>query len=298
MSDYMKEMERLVSDLIDAAHGTVMTEDQEREDTARAALLAHAAQRGVQSAALVEVTPEGVQFGGAWFSHERITGVSADDLESGNCALRHRKYMEWVRSQRDHIEDVLDMVPTSNEVMTQASADVLAERQRQIDAEGWTAGYDDDYTSCELASAASCYAGNAGGFVWSAGWPEKIWPWSRAWWKPSTPRRDLVKAGALIIAEIERLDRASRRAMLAAAPAAPEQADHDAPVELPEPRAWEVWWGLGSMRPHGTVFRTKAEADAVAASIKSITEVRPLFGDAREAAGYARGFAAAQKGGE
>ena len=44
MSDYMKEMERLVSDLIDAAHGTVMTEDQEREDTARAALLAHAAQ--------------------------------------------------------------------------------------------------------------------------------------------------------------------------------------------------------------------------------------------------------------
>ena len=45
MSDYMKEMERLVSDLIDAAHGTVMTEDQEREDTARAALLAHAARR-------------------------------------------------------------------------------------------------------------------------------------------------------------------------------------------------------------------------------------------------------------
>ena len=43
MSDYMKEMERLVSDLIDAAHGTVMTEDQEREDTARAALLTHAA---------------------------------------------------------------------------------------------------------------------------------------------------------------------------------------------------------------------------------------------------------------
>ncbi len=80
--------------------------------------------------------------------------------------------------------------------------------------------------------------------------------------------------------------------------AAPAQADRDAPVELPEPRAWEVWWGLGSMRPHGTVFRTKAEADAVAASIKSITEVRPLFGDAREAAGYARGFAAAQKGGE
>lgn len=33
------------------------------------------------------------------------------------------------------------------------------------------------------------------------------WPWSREWWKPKNPRRDLVKAGALIVAEIERLDR-------------------------------------------------------------------------------------------
>jgi len=29
-----------------------------------------------------------------------------------------------------------------------------------------------------------------------------------AWFKPTDPRRDLVKAGALCIAEIERLDRA------------------------------------------------------------------------------------------
>ena len=37
-----------------------------------------------------------------------------------------------------------------------------------------------------------------------------------AWFKPTTPRRDLVKAGALIIAEIERLDRATPPADLAA----------------------------------------------------------------------------------
>jgi hypothetical protein len=35
------------------------------------------------------------------------------------------------------------------------------------------------------------------------------WPWSQDWWKPTNPRRDLVKAGALIAAEIERLDRAT-----------------------------------------------------------------------------------------
>ncbi|PCB37801.1 hypothetical protein CJT89_33510, partial [Pseudomonas aeruginosa] len=34
------------------------------------------------------------------------------------------------------------------------------------------------------------------------------WPWDEQWWKPSTARRDLVKACALALAEIERLDRA------------------------------------------------------------------------------------------
>ena len=38
----------------------------------------------------------------------------------------------------------------------------------------------------------------------------ELWPWLSSWWKPSTNRRDLVKAGALILAEIERLDRAEK----------------------------------------------------------------------------------------
>ena len=38
------------------------------------------------------------------------------------------------------------------------------------------------------------------------------WPasWSTDWWKPKTPRRDLVRAAALLIAEIERIDRKDR----------------------------------------------------------------------------------------
>lgn len=35
------------------------------------------------------------------------------------------------------------------------------------------------------------------------------WPWDEQWWKPSTARRDMVKACALGLAEIERLDRAA-----------------------------------------------------------------------------------------
>lgn len=93
-------------------------------------------------------------------------------------------------------------------VLTQAALDVLTERRRQIDAEGWTPEHDDEHNCQELAMAAACYAGNAGGYVWADGWPgEIVFPWDRSLWKPSTPRRDLVKAAALILAEIERLDR-------------------------------------------------------------------------------------------
>ncbi|EDQ9668254.1 TPA: hypothetical protein G8N70_004563 [Salmonella enterica] len=37
------------------------------------------------------------------------------------------------------------------------------------------------------------------------------WPWAREYWKPSSPCRDLEKAAALILAEMERHDRATAR---------------------------------------------------------------------------------------
>ena len=38
-----------------------------------------------------------------------------------------------------------------------------------------------------------------------------LWRWEAHWFKPRSPRADLVRAGALIIAEIERLDRGRER---------------------------------------------------------------------------------------
>lgn len=95
-------------------------------------------------------------------------------------------------------------------VLSKAESDVLDERTRQQIVEGWTPEHDDQHEVGEMASAAACYAANAGGFVWQGGWPGEVWPWSREWWKPTNSRRDLVKAGALILAEIERIDRAER----------------------------------------------------------------------------------------
>ncbi|MDD9058265.1 ead/Ea22-like family protein [Escherichia coli] len=87
-----------------------------------------------------------------------------------------------------------------------ALLDVISERQRQRAVEGWTSEHDDAYQNSELADAAACYAINAHNQGLST---PAHWPWAPDWWKQSGPRRDLVKAGALILAEIERIDRAA-----------------------------------------------------------------------------------------
>lgn len=93
--------------------------------------------------------------------------------------------------------------------LTDAAHDVLAERRRQIEAEGWTPEHDDEHDSGELADAAACYAAYAESHRMLSR-PPLLWPWPSAWWKPSPDmRRNLVKAAALLLAEIERLDRAS-----------------------------------------------------------------------------------------
>lgn len=91
---------------------------------------------------------------------------------------------------------------------------IAAERQRQMDQEGWTAEHDDEHDQGEIAKAAECYldAGitaelrpDAAKFHFK---PIGKWPWARSWWKPSNdPIENLVKAGALIAAEIDRLKR-------------------------------------------------------------------------------------------
>lgn len=87
-----------------------------------------------------------------------------------------------------------------------AILDVVAERQRQQSVEGWTPEHDNAYQNSELADAAACYAIHAHNQGFST---PAHWPWSPDWWKQSGARCDLVKAGALILAEIERTDRAA-----------------------------------------------------------------------------------------
>ena len=88
--------------------------------------------------------------------------------------------------------------------MSNAAKDVLAERQRQISAEGWTPEHDDEHDDGRMAIAAAHYAMHG-----IKGWGRVIWPWDKKWLKPKDRRSNLIRASALIIAEIERIDRAA-----------------------------------------------------------------------------------------
>lgn len=91
---------------------------------------------------------------------------------------------------------------------------IAAERERQINAEGWSAEHDKRHSNGGLAVAAACYALPQD--IISVSDPTLslsvsrtlLWPWHPQWWKP-TPNdriRELSKAGALIAAEIDRLN--------------------------------------------------------------------------------------------
>lgn len=82
--------------------------------------------------------------------------------------------------------------------------EVLKERQRQINALGWSPDHDDKINSDgQLAKAGAAYAMASCQLAMQ----KDPWPWPDNWWKPEGGRRDLIRAAALIVSEIERLDR-------------------------------------------------------------------------------------------
>jgi len=102
----------------------------------------------------------------------------------------------------------------------QAHGLITQERIRQVEVEGWDDAHDDAHSDGSLLRVAVLYYQNAGFQKWAGepvplalrddGAPEGF-PWDREWWKPKTPLRDLVRAGALCVAEVERRMRAGRR---------------------------------------------------------------------------------------
>ena len=95
---------------------------------------------------------------------------------------------------------------------------IAAERTRQIEDEKYSSRHDDQHNRGEMVGAAIQYAS----LVYTATSDPNhklstlpvpmFWPWEEKTWRPSDDIvRNLVKAGALIAAEIDRLQRAKAK---------------------------------------------------------------------------------------
>ena len=64
---------------------------------------------------------------------------------------------------------------------------IAAERQRQIDVEGWSTAHDETHGWGLLCRAAEAYERD----------DLNLWPWGFNWWKPKDALSNLIRAGAL-----------------------------------------------------------------------------------------------------
>ena len=112
-------------------------------------------------------------------------------------------------------------ITESRDVLKSGADLIREERDRQIGEEGWSDRHDDTQHACgDLSSAAVCYAlteaqrelGVDLVFLQTT-IRRALWPFGDEWWKPKDRIRDLVRAGALIAAEIDRLQRPSEQQM-------------------------------------------------------------------------------------
>jgi len=116
----------------------------------------------------------------------------------------HYERSGWEDRRQGGDPDVIELISIFESGLAGSTAmrDVVEERQRQITKEGFSKELDDEYELGELRSAAAAYVTQTDPYPLPADWP-----WPAAWWKPRDTRSNLVRAGALILAEIERLDR-------------------------------------------------------------------------------------------
>ena len=113
-----------------------------------------------------------------------------------------------------------------------AIEDVAAERRRQVEVKGWSTEHDDSHDRGELVLAAASFAlravrdnGDMPIFAGiglaplhaksNAGWIGAgglFWPWEQEFPFEDDRRTRLIKSAALLVAEIERLDRLALKA--------------------------------------------------------------------------------------
>lgn len=139
-----------------------------------------------------------------------VDAASLEDMRDGDYSRMDLAIVELENLRKKHPKRILALAKTGAELIAE-------ERQRQIEQEGWSANHDDLHDRFQLSNAAMAYLNPS-----NSTHVRTFWPWDWKWWKPAQPKdfdekyasyhiKDLVKAGALIAAEIDRLQRLSEK---------------------------------------------------------------------------------------
>ncbi|NDV52882.1 hypothetical protein [Salipiger sp. PrR003] len=162
-----------------------------------------------------------------WFDQRRITQEKIGEAISNAAAgyLRTSRVGGMEQEDSDMVQGVIDDMLRQGVIfdiinrhfahpddqLKGVLREIEAECLRQRTEEGYTDEEDDGYFAGRLAAAAGCYMLNAADVLAGNEVPENEVP--RAWtmvpeaWKPKEPKRDLIRALALGVAELKRMYR-------------------------------------------------------------------------------------------
>lgn len=134
----------------------------------------------------------------AYYHACRFAGVSPFHTGNGQVIgpLSHQAKM-----MPDITQEQVKMAPHLFAVLNE----ITRERGKQV-GKGYDASSDDRYSGYQLIDASIAYSWAALGH---AQYGNRYWPWDAESFKPEGQRANLIKAAALLVAEIERMDRLS-----------------------------------------------------------------------------------------
>ena len=150
---------------------------------------------------------------------EKLESRARRSIAADGGSLASRARRKRVASLRKPYNGIFTMLGSADGDGTLGRALMMfyRERLRQIEDEGWTFEHDEDVnTQGDLSRAAYCYLDYNRQLGVDPYSKPDMWPWSREWWKPCVGVagkddngegviRETVKAGALLLAETDRL---------------------------------------------------------------------------------------------
>ena len=127
------------------------------------------------------------------------------EAEDGICLITPEQQTELVERSTQPNTPPDNKPDTVNSRLARGADLIREERHRQIEVEGYDTMHDRHHTPQVLCRAAVGYALHEDPSKLVSDAAANLWPWTKDFWKPKDQLRNLVRAGALIAAAIDRL---------------------------------------------------------------------------------------------